>query len=142
LPDGLPQRSGNRGDNRGGQDRLYATPGKEGDLWLAAFNGLYHSADTGRTFTRLDGVQEIHGFGFGKAAPGAHDPALYLIGVVNGLRGIFRSDDSAGRWARINDDQHQWGLLLQVTGDPKLYGRVYVGSHGSGTVYGDPVRAK
>ena len=142
LPDGLPQRGGNRGDNRGGQDRIYATPGKEGDLWLAAFNGLYHSADTGKTFARLGGVQEIHAFGFGKAAPGARDSALYLIGVVDGLRGIFRSGDAARSWVRINDDQHQWGLLLQIAGDPKQYGRVYVGSHGSGTVYGDPVGAR
>ncbi len=138
LPDGLPQRGGNRGDDRGGQDRIYATPGKEGDLWLAAFNGLYHSTDTGATFVRLGGVQEIHAFGFGKAAPGASYPALYLIGVVDGVRGIFRSDDTARAWVRINDDQHQWGLLLQITGDPKQYGRVYVGTHGRGTQYGDP----
>lgn len=143
LPDGLPQRGGNRGDNRGGQDRIYAAPGKEEDLWLAAFNGLYHSpdaGDVGKTFTRLAGVQEIHAFGFGKAAPGARDAALYLIGVVEGLRGIFRSDDSARTWVRINDDRHQWGLLLHITGDPRQYGRVYVGTHGRGTLYGDPVK--
>ncbi len=140
LPDGLPQRGGNRGDNRGGQDRVYATPGKEGDLWLAAFNGLYHSTDTGKAFARLEGVQEIHAFGFGKAAPGADISALYLIGTVEGQRGIFRSDNGARSWVRINDDQHQWGLLLHITGDPKQYGRVYVGTHGRGTMYGDPIR--
>jgi photosystem II stability/assembly factor-like uncharacterized protein len=140
LPDGLPQRRGSRGDSRGGQDRLYATPGREGDLWLAAFNGLYHSTDTGKTFTRMDGVSELHGFGFGKAAPGKSDPALYMIGIVNGQRGILRSDDWARTWTRINDDQHQWGLVLQITGDPKLYGRVYVGTHGRGILYGDPAR--
>ncbi len=140
LPDGLPKR-GNRGDGRGGQDRIYATPGREGDLWLAAFNGLYHSGNSGAAFSRLDGVQEIHAFGFGKAAPDADSPALYLIGVVNGQRGIFRSDDAARSWVRINDDQHQWGLLLHITGDPKQYGRVYVGTHGRGTVYGDPVKS-
>ena len=140
LPDGLPKR-GNRGDGRGGQDRIYATPGKEGDLWLAAFNGLYHSGDAGKTFTRLQGVQELHAFGFGKAAPGADSPALYMVGVVNGQRGIFRSDDAAKSWVRINDDQHQWGLILHITGDPKHYGRVYVGTHGRGTLYGDPAES-
>jgi photosystem II stability/assembly factor-like uncharacterized protein len=139
LPDGLPKRAG-RGDNRGGQDHLYTTPGKEGDLWIAAFNGLYHSKDSGGTFTRMDGVSEVHAFGFGKAAPGADYAALYLVGVVNGQRGIFRSDDAAGSWVRINDDRHQWGLVLQITGDPKQYGRAYVGSHGRGIVYGDPPR--
>jgi photosystem II stability/assembly factor-like uncharacterized protein len=137
LPDGFPTR-GDRGDNRGGQDRIYATPGKEGDLWLAAFNGLYHSTDSGATFSRLGHVDQIHAFGFGKAAPGAAFPALYLIGTADGLRGIFRSTNTAQSWVRINDDQHQWGLLLQITGDPKQFGRVYVGSHGRGTFYGDP----
>jgi hypothetical protein len=137
LPGGIPQR-GNRGDSRGGQDRIYASPGKEGDLWVAAFDGLYHSSDAGNSFTKLDGVQEIHAFGFGKGKAGVNYSALYLIGTVNGVRGIFRSDDIAKNWVRINDDQHQWGLLLHVTGDPKVYGRVYVGTHGRGTLYGDP----
>jgi photosystem II stability/assembly factor-like uncharacterized protein len=138
LPGGLPQRNGYRGDARGGQDCIYTAPGKEGDLWVAAFDGLYHSTDMGKTFLKLEGVQEIHGFGFGKAAVGKNYSSLYLIGTINGVRGIFRSDDIARNWVRINDDQHQWGLLLHVTGDPKLYGRVYVGTHGRGIMYGDP----
>ena len=140
LPDGLPKR-GNRGDHRGGQDRLYATPGKEGDLWIAAFNGLYHSKDSGATFARMDAVSEVHAFGFGKAAPRANYAALYLVGVVHGQRAILRSDDAARSWVRINDDRHRWGLVLQITGDPKQYGRVYVASHGRGIVYGDPTGA-
>jgi photosystem II stability/assembly factor-like uncharacterized protein len=139
LPGGLSKPGGNRGDNRGGQDRIYAAPGKEGELWLAAFDGLYHSLDTGKTFRKLGGVEEIHAFGFGKAAPNHSDPALYLIGVVGGVRGIFRSDKTAESWVRINDDWHQWGLLLHITGDPKQYGRVYVGTHGRGILYGDPL---
>jgi photosystem II stability/assembly factor-like uncharacterized protein len=139
LPDALPAKGGNRGDDRGGQDRIYATPGREADLWLAAFHGLYHSSDSGKSFSRLPHVEEIHAFGFGKSAPGVDYPALYLVGTVEGVRGIFRSDDNAAAWVRINDDQHQWGLLLQITGDPKQYGRVYLGTHGRGTVYGDPV---
>ncbi len=140
LPGGLPKPGGNRGDDRGGQDRVYATPGKEGELWLAAFDGLYRSVDTGKTFTKLSGVQEIHALGFGKAAPNKAYPALYLIGVIDGVRGIFRSDNIAESWVRINDDQHQWGLLLHITGDPKQYGRVFVGTHGRGIVYGDPLQ--
>lgn len=139
LPNGLPQRGQSRGDSRGGQDRIYATPGYEGQLWIAAFDGLYRSADEGETFSKLAKVVQIHGFGFGKEAPGKNYPALYLIGVVDGVRGIYRSDDEGQNWVRINDDQHQWGLVLHITGDPKLYGRVYVGTHGRGTVYGDPV---
>ncbi|MBV5315230.1 MAG: exo-alpha-sialidase [Prolixibacteraceae bacterium] len=138
LPTGLPQRGQNRGDSRGGQDRIYASPEHEGDLWIAAFDGLYHSTDSGNSFIKLNGVQEIHAYGFGKAAPKSEYPAIYLVGVIDGLRGIFRSTDEAKSWMRINDDQHQWGLVLHITGDPKKYGRVYVGTHGRGTVYGDP----
>ncbi len=145
LPGGLPQhgnRGDSRGDNRGGQDRIYATPERQGDIWLASFDGLYRSTDAGKSFSKLDGVQQLHGFGFGKAAPGSTYPTLYMIGTVNRLRGIFRSDGAARSWVRINDDQHQWGLVLQITGDPKRYGRVYVGTHGRGIFYGDPVGAK
>lgn len=146
LPDGpvQAQRAGahhgsNRGDLRGGQDRLYATPGAEDDLWLAAFHGLYRRVP-GERFSRVAGVSAVHAFGFGRAAPGSTEPALYLVGTVHGQHGIFRSTDGGAQWERINDDAHQWGLVLQVAGDPKVFGRVYVGTHGRGVLYGDPAR--
>ncbi len=135
-----------RGDDRGGQDQIYAAPGRSGDLWLAAFDGLYHAArsmtpanaDQAVAFDRMPGVEEIQAFGFGKAAPRHSYPALYLAGIVSGQPGVFRSIDEGHTWMRINDDQHQWGLILQITGDPRIYGRVYVGTHGRGIFYGDP----
>lgn len=147
LPDGRATQAAagahnrsNRGDDRGGQDRLYATPGREDDLWLAAFHGLYRKRPgAGEAFRRLPAVREIHAFGFGRAAPGAAEPALYLVGTVSGRYGLFRSTDGAATWQRINDDAHQWGLILQVSGDPKTFGRVYVGTHGRGVLHGDPV---
>jgi hypothetical protein len=81
------------------------TPGREGVLRLAAFSGLYHSTDAGKTFARLDGVTELHAFGFGKAAPAAYYSAPYMIGIVDGQRGIFRSDNTARSWVRINDEE-------------------------------------
>jgi photosystem II stability/assembly factor-like uncharacterized protein len=135
---------GNRGDNRGGQDKLYATPGLEGDLWIAAYEALFHSPDSGKTFERLDPFpSQLAAFGFGKPAPNSSYPALYTVATLQNpathqsTRGIFRSDDQAKTWTRINDDDHQFGLILQITGDPRIYGRVYVGTHGRGTLYGD-----
>jgi photosystem II stability/assembly factor-like uncharacterized protein len=138
--------AGRRGDNRGGQDQIYATPGRSGDLWLAAWDGLYRvpgpgaqqPGSAGLALTRMPQVEEIHAFGFGKAAPGHDFPAIYLVGTMDGQPGIFRSINEARSWVRINDDQHQWGLVLQVAGDPRIYGRVYVGTHGRGIQYGDP----
>ena len=135
--DGPPPANAAHGDVRGGQDRLYATPGVSGDLWLPAFNGLYHLS--GSVFKRQPQVEAIHAFGFGKAAPGASYSTLYLVGTIDGQAGIFRSTDTGRHWLRINDDQHQWGLILQIAGDPKQFGRVYVGTHGRGIFYGDPV---
>jgi hypothetical protein len=89
-------------------------------------------------FARMPGVTQIEAFGFGKAAPGRNYPALYLAGTVQGQSGIFRSIDQAHTWTRINDNQHQWGLILQIAGDPRIYGRLYVGTHGRGILYGDP----
>jgi photosystem II stability/assembly factor-like uncharacterized protein len=137
----------NRGDDRGGQDRLYAAPGRKGDLWFAAFDALYHAqlaanASSPVVFAKTSGVDEIHGFGFGKAAPGKTYPALYLAGTIHSQPGIFRSVDSGHSWVRINDDRHQWGLVLLVTGDPRIFGRVYVGAHGRGILYGDPVGSR
>ena len=92
----------------------------------------------GVSFRRQQHVDEMHAFGFGAPAPGTDYPALYMVGNVDGVRGFFRSDDCAASWVRINDDNHQYGLVLHITGDPKKYGRVYVGTHGRGAVYGDP----
>ena len=112
----------------------------KGDLWLAfRSSGLYHSTDTGATFTKLDAVQEAYSLGIGKAAPGKKNPALYLAGKVGNLQALFRSDDDGGNWVRISDDQHQYGWISHVTGDPRIYGRVYFGTGGRGIVYGDRV---
>lgn len=130
-----------RADPRGGQDRIYSTPGREKDLWIAAYDGLYHStAQEGFDFRALDKVRTLYAFGFGKAKPGSDYPALYIIGVVNGQYGFFRSDDAAASWVRINDDAHQYGLVLHICGDMQEYGRVYIGTHGRGIVTGGPAQ--
>ncbi len=128
-----------RGDSRGGQDRIYSMPGREKNLWIAAYDGLYHSTSLeGYDFKALDKVRTIYAFGYGKEAPGKNYPTLYIIGMVNGKYGFFRSDDIARSWVRINDDAHQYGLVLHICGDMQEYGRVYVGTHGRGIVTGVP----
>ncbi len=122
--------------------RLTAAPGIAGDLWLSGGGkGLLHSTDGGRTFTTLSTVKSASALGFGKAAPGASYQALYLIGTVKDVTGVFRSTDQGATWLRINDDAHQWGAIGSIgiiTGDPDVYGRVYIGTNGRGLQYGDP----
>ncbi len=117
---------------------LYSSPAAEGDLWLATGTGLFHSANSGASFTKVGTVQQAFNLGIGKAAPWSHSPTLYLSGQVNNLQAIFRSTDAGATWKRINDDRHQWGAVFPLTGDPRIFGRVYIGTNGRGIIRGDP----
>ncbi|WP_228026273.1 MULTISPECIES: cellulose binding domain-containing protein [Thermogemmatispora] len=120
-----------------------AVPGHEGDVWVAGGNawtsdyGLWHSTDGGQTFTKLTSLAGADKIGFGMPAPGQSYPAIYISGIVGNVRGIFRSDDGGNTWVLINDSQHQYGNITTITGDPRIYGRVYLGTNGFGIVYGD-----
>ncbi|GEC07373.1 carbohydrate-binding protein [Streptomyces spinoverrucosus] len=131
-----------RATNLPADGRLKAVPGIAGDLWIAGgTKGLLHSTDGGRNFTTLKTVKSASALGFGKAEPGTSYQALYLIGTVKDVTGVFRSTDQGATWLRVNDDAHQWGAIGGVgviTGDPDTYGRVYVGTNGRGLQYGDP----
>ncbi|MFG1757941.1 cellulose binding domain-containing protein [Micromonospora echinofusca] len=121
-----------------GTVRFKALPGREGELWLAGEGGLWRSTDSGATFTKLAGVSTAGNVGFGKAAPGRTYPALYLFGTVDGRPGVHRSDDTGASWVRINDDRHQYGNAGEaLTGDPRVYGRVYLGTNGRGILVAD-----
>ncbi|MGW3812707.1 cellulose binding domain-containing protein [Streptomyces sp. NPDC005046] len=123
--------------------RFKALPGTKGDVWLAGgasdgAYGLWHSTDGGASFTKLSNVEQADTIGFGKAATGASYQTLYTSAKIGGVRGMFRSTDRGASWTRINDDAHQWGWTgAAITGDPRIYGRVYVATNGRGIVYGD-----
>jgi hypothetical protein len=123
--------------------RFKALPGTKGDIWLAGgatdgAYGLWHSTDGGAGFTKLSNVAQADTLGFGKAATGASYQTLYTSAKIGGVRGIFRSTGKGATWTRINDDAHQWGWTGgAITGDPRIYGRVYIATNGRGIIYGD-----
>ncbi|MGH3416876.1 MAG: cellulose binding domain-containing protein, partial [Actinocrinis sp.] len=123
---------------------IKALPGTSGDVWLTGgsstgTSGIWHSTNSGASFTELASASAAINLGFGKSASAGGYPALYSIATVNGVQGVFRSDDAGASWTRINDDKHQWGNIgAAITGDPRTYGRVYVGTNGRGIMYGDP----
>lgn len=118
---------------------LIVTPGIAGDLWFVSHAGLYHSLDRGAHFTKVETNLQIQSLGFGKAPTASANPALYAIGTMSTLKAIWRSDDSGLHWIRINDDQHQYGTRFRcIAGDPRIFGRVYVGTDGRGILYADP----
>lgn len=117
--------------------KLYASPAAEGDVWVAAGNGLYHSHDSAITFNQMGNAQAVYALGFGKPAPWSKDVTLFISGEVNNVQGIFRSTDGGVHWRQINDARHQWGSVSPVVGDMRVFGRVYIGTNGRGIIRGD-----
>ncbi|WP_405863818.1 1,4-beta-glucanase [Streptomyces sp. NBC_01515] len=123
------------------QFQLVAAPGRSGDLWLSVkWNGLYRSVDGGVSFSKVGSCWASYTLGFGKAAAGADYPAIYQVGSTETITAVYRSDDEAKTWVRINDDQHQWGWVGQaIVGDPRVHGRVYLATNGRGIQYGEQI---
>ena len=117
---------------------MRAVPGSayEGHLWVPTWSGLYRSTDSGTSFTPVAGVQSAVAVGFGMTASGQPYPAVYIIGTIGGVEGFYRSNDAGATWVRINDTAHQYGQAYLIVGDPRVYGRVYIGTNGRGIVYG------
>jgi xyloglucan-specific exo-beta-1,4-glucanase len=123
----------------GSTGQFKTMPGVEGDIWLASDTGLYHSTNSGSTFSKIAASSSAVSIGFGAPAPGRTNRALYTMATIDGVRGVHRSDDAGASWVRINDDQHQYGNAGQaITGDPNVYGRVYLGTDGRGILTADP----
>lgn len=119
--------------------QLQAAPDAAGVLYLAARDlSLMRGDDTGRVQQELPGITGVDAFGFGKPAPGRHLAVLFVAGRYGQQQGLFRSLDGGSHWQRINDDAHQYGRIDVLTGDPRVFGRVYLATGGRGIVFGDP----
>ncbi len=120
--------------------RPQAVFGRRGHLWVPTSEGLFRSTDGGRTLHRVEGLERARAVGFGRAAPGRRYPTVFVIGAGRGVEGVFRSTDEGRTWVRVNDASTGFGTMSHVCGDPKRFGRVYVGTNGRGVLYADPVR--
>jgi xyloglucan-specific exo-beta-1,4-glucanase len=121
-----------------------AVPGHTGDIWLAGGSttagdvyGLWHSTNGGASFTQLANVQQADVIGFGMAAPGASYPTLFTNAEIGGVRGIFASTNEGATWTQINDVNHEYAMANStITGDPQVFGTVYLGTNGRGIIMG------
>lgn len=111
---------------------LFYTGGNVGGSIQGSF---FRSTDAGSNWSAVSNVVEVRAFGFGKAAAGGY-PAVFIMGWVSGVWGIWRSDDNCSSWTKIGDfplgifDDPTW-----IEGDMSTYGKCYVGYRGTGCVY-------
>jgi xyloglucan-specific exo-beta-1,4-glucanase len=123
--------------------KIRTSPNIEGDIWIpAGSSGLYRTIWTDNIpgFKKIAGVVSCEAVGFGKAKEGQTFQAIYIWGKIGTIEGIYRSDDEALTWTRINDDLHEFGgtgNANEIIGDPRVYGRVYMSTAGRAIVYGD-----
>ncbi len=128
-----------RPHNRESQAALVASPFAAGDLFLHCAGALYRSTDGGDRFSRISSDHDIALFGLGMGTS-VNQPAVYTVAARSGATAIWRSLDGGRNWRRINDNAHRWGNRFRViSGDPRVFGRVYLGTDGRGVIYGDAV---
>ncbi|MCS3800994.1 Ig-like domain-containing protein [Niastella sp. OAS944] len=146
--------SANNGSNPNGTGyatftNVEVTPGKTGDVWIchhtessAAASGLFHTTDTGKTFTRVGGTTfapKWIAVAMSDTTPNAH-LVLYTTSAVYPINdiyfGAFRSDDTGRTWNTILDRMP--GTAPNITADNR--GRMIISCSGNGIFFGAPVR--
>jgi hypothetical protein len=131
----------------GYNSEIMSVPGEAGNLfWTAGMQGngtnppssaqFMMSTNQGKTWTAVANVLDVTCFGFGAAAPGSSYPSIYIVGYVNKVFGVWQSTNQGQSWVQIGTQPA--GELVQIdtiSGDPDVYGRVYVGFEGGGYAY-------
>lgn len=117
-----------------------AIPGIEGGLWVKDGNSILATYNKGRSWQSISNVDYAVCFGFGIGKGKDNIPACYVYGKVNGVFGVYISDDLGNSWRRINDNGSSVpNDVYAVRGDRINYGRVYLSTGGNGTYYGEPI---
>jgi hypothetical protein len=100
--------------------------------------GVWRTTNGGATWTQLGGGATVaNQVGVGAGPTAGSYPSIYIGGTVSGQVGFFRSDNQGASWTMISDLAHQYGYVTVIQGDPRVYGRLYVGANGRGILYAD-----
>lgn len=114
-----------------------------GEIWLPILGlGIWHSKDFGATWAALpNSGKGLRPYLLSTGAPAKTNgtTTLFIWGHTSSTdtEGLYRSDDGGSSWVRVNDDNHNYGGPTSIAGDPRVYGRVFMGTAGRGIVYAD-----
>jgi hypothetical protein len=121
--------------------RVESVPGKSGHLFLSLANrGLYHSEDRGYHWSRIQGLEEVPLMGLGAPEEKNGYPALYVLAKKSANEALwyYRSVDRGVSFQRINSERMRIGNNPQfIEGDWQVFGKVYIGTNGSGIIVGE-----
>lgn len=124
--------------------KIRLAPDREGDIWVPIGNtlstgelsgSLVRSKDGGLNFEAIAGISYCEAIGFGKAAADSDYPAVYILGKVNDVFGLFQSIDEGKTWNRIDNEGYEYGGLANgefVVGDMNSFGVIYMSTAGRG----------
>ncbi|KAG7450325.1 Oligoxyloglucan reducing end-specific cellobiohydrolase [Guyanagaster necrorhizus] len=118
--------------------KIAVNPNVTGDVWVSTDSGLFHSSNLGSSFSAISGISQAWAIALGAPASTGGYPAVFAAANYGGI-GYFRSDDAGVSWVQINDASHGFGSTSAncLAADPRIYGRVYIGTNGRGIFYGD-----
>lgn len=145
-------------DGNAYNDQLKSVPGQSGHFFYGSGNAgggvttshLWKSTSTCATWTDVfSGLTNVYSYGFGAPKPGGSGyPAIYAYGSISGVQGLYENDDGATTttWTLITSPSTTWpnngvDFVKDVSGDMNVYGRVYIGDTGSGSIYLDTASA-
>lgn len=127
------------------QCQLKYVPGCTGELVYtphsdAGADRFFWSRDDGRNWAELHrSVRNVGSVGFGKPLNGQSRPTLFFWGEVNGVKGLYVSLDwfASAPILLTRFPSPMLAEVSQVTGDPDVFGRAYVGTRCAGWIQVD-----
>ncbi len=164
-----PTAYDNRDKTLAGADGFFnptmkAAPGKAGNVFITGgpsgsdklignkdtFGSKFmFTKDSGTTWARVNGANQIYGFGFGAPKTSGGYPTIFTAGYVQPTGGteeygLWRGenfDPATGNvtWVKIGDYPNgNLSQVFSIDGDKQVFGKVYLSTGSDGAFYGTP----
>lgn len=115
---------------------ITASPATSGDVWVSTDVGIFHSTDSGASFTQVSTAltntyQIALGVGSGSTW------YVYAFGTGSAGARLYASADSGATWVDIQGSTQGFGSIdsCKLAGSGSTAGQVYVGTNGRGVFW-------